>query len=202
MVAAGHAPADGDEEDVETGHDGVEDAVGGVLHDPRPPAQHEVDQEAEGQDGEVERRVVVVHVGDARHDHERQVVQEPAQDRVQARVVDLVDVLLRELPDAPLPPQDVPESHHADYAERRRRHPVYEGVSEQEILGDLVVPATHTQAHVQDGPLPPLRGEVVLLVRVRHESVVRRHHSDIQVDEIVEERRLVLARVARGNCVC
>ena len=55
---------------------------------------------------------------------------------------------------------------------------------------------------MQDGPLPELGGEVVLLVRVRDEGVVGGHHGDVEVDEVVEEGRLVGAGVASGDCMC
>jgi hypothetical protein len=60
----------------------------------------------------------------------------------------------------------------------------------------VVVPATHTKTDVKDRPLPESRSEIVLLVRVRDKRVVRSHHGDVKVDEVLEEGRLVITRVA------
>jgi hypothetical protein len=53
-----------------------------------------------------------------------------------------------------------------------------------------IVPTAHAETDVEEGPLPELGGEVVLLVRVGDEGVVGRHHGDIQMDEVLEEGRL------------
>ena len=45
--------------------------------------------------------------------------------------------------------------------------------------------------------MPESRSKVVLLVGVGDEGVVGGHHGDIEVDEVLEERRLVVTRVAR-----
>ena len=50
---------------------------------------------------------------------------------------------------------------------------------------------------MENGPLPESRSKVVLLVGVGDEGVVGGHHGDIEVDEVLEERRLVVTRVAR-----
>jgi hypothetical protein len=52
---------------------------------------------------------------------------------------------------------------------------------------------------VQNWPLPELRGEVILLVRIRDQSVVGGHHRNIQMDEILEERRFVRSSISGGN---
>lgn len=65
----------------------------------------------------------------------------------------------------------------------------------------FVVPSTHTETDVEEGPLPELGGEVVLLVGVRDEGVVRGHHGDVEMDKILEEWRLVRAGVTSGNYV-
>ena len=50
---------------------------------------------------------------------------------------------------------------------------------------------------MENGPLPESRSKVVLLVGIGDEGVVGGHHGDIEVDEVLEERRLVVTRVAR-----
>lgn len=54
---------------------------------------------------------------------------------------------------------------------------------------------------MEDGPLPGRGGEIVLLVRVRDKGVVRGHHSNVEMNEVTEERRLVGTRVASGKPV-
>ena len=66
----------------------------------------------------------------------------------------------------------------------------------RERILTVVVPATHTESDVEEGPLPEGRCEIVLLVGVRHQGIVGSHHGDIQMNEVLEERRLVVARVA------
>ena len=142
----------------------------------------------------------MVNVGDTSHGDEGQVVQEPAEHGVDARVVEVVDLGPSELVVAALSADRVPSDHDEEEADREGRAPVDERVAEQEVLDDMVVPAAHAETDVQEGPLPGLGGEVVLLVRVGNESVVRGHHGDVEVDEVAEEGRLVRARVASGNC--
>jgi hypothetical protein len=44
---------------------------------------------------------------------------------------------------------------------------------------------------MEERPLPKLGSEVVLLVWIGDQSVVRGHHGNVQVDEILQERRFV-----------
>src|SRR4051812_43223725 len=75
----------------------------------------------------------------------------------------------------------------------------YCGHGEGKVVLTVVVPAAHTQTDMQNRPLPKLRSQVILLVWVGDQSVVRCHHSDVEVDEITEERRLVGTWVARRH---
>mgnify|MGYP005989195533 CR=1 FL=1 len=165
-----------------------------VSHEP-------VNKETESQDSKVQGGIVVVDVGDTGHDDERQVVQEPSNNGVDTRVVHLVEFLLVEVLEATLPAQDVPNNSQTDESQSHGASPVDEGVSEQEVLDNVVIPAAHTKTNVKDGPLPPLGGQVVLLIGIRNQGVVGGHHGNVQVDEVVEERRLVDTRVAGGQLV-
>lgn len=62
----------------------------------------------------------------------------------------------------------------------------------------MVVPAAHAEADVEEGPLPELRGEIVLFVWVRDQSVVGRHHGDVEMHEVAEEGRLVGTWISGG----
>jgi len=54
---------------------------------------------------------------------------------------------------------------------------------------------------VEEGPLPPLGGKVILLVWIWDQGIVGGHHGNIEMDEILKERRSVGTRVAGRNCV-
>jgi hypothetical protein len=64
----------------------------------------------------VEDAYVVVHVGDTCHGNKGHVVQDPTQDRVQASVVELVNVLWLQLVVASLPADQVPDEEEANDA--------------------------------------------------------------------------------------
>lgn len=94
-----------------------------------------------------------------------------------------------------MPSQNVPHHHKANNADADGGAPIDQRVSEKEVLDNVVIPATHAKANVQNGPLPPLRGKVVLLVRVGNQSIVGCHHGNVEMNEVVKERRLVDTRV-------
>lgn len=121
----------------------------------------------------------MVDVGDTSHDDEGQVVEEPANDGVDAGVVDLVNVELGKLPVPSLPAEDVPDGQKTKDTEPGSRAPIDEGVAEKEVLDDLVVPAAHPETNVQNGPLPPLRSQVILLIGIGHKGVVGGHHGNV-----------------------
>ncbi len=125
-------------------------------------------------------------------------MQKPPSEGVQPPIMDLVDLARRQLVVATLPAHGVPGHEGAEAEERGRAAPVDEGVAEQEVLDDVVVPAAHAQADVQEGPLPEVGGEVVLLVGVGDEGVVGGHHGDVEVHEVAEEGRFVGPGVAGG----
>lgn len=129
----------------------------------------------------------MVHVGDTRHDDKRKIVQEPADNWVDTGVVDLFNLFVVQLPVSTLPSHNVPDHDEADEAERYRAAPVDEGVTKEEVLDNVVIPAAHTKSHVKDGPLPPLRSQIVLLIRIRHKGVVGCHHCYVEMNEIVNE---------------
>jgi hypothetical protein len=199
LVGSCHTPADWHKEDVQANDDRVQKSVADILNGLVLVAHSPVNEETETENGKVERWVVVVYVSDTSHDNKWQIVEEPSENRVQASVVDLINVGLRELPEASLPSENIPDSNKTHSTQRQGRSPVGEGVAKEEVLDNLVIPATHAQTNVQNGPLPPLRSKIILLVGIGHKSVVRGHHGNVQVDKVVEEGRLILAGVSRGH---
>ncbi len=169
------------------------------LHRPITPPQRPrkpIDQEASRQDSEIERRIIMMHVRNARHGDERQIMEEPADDGIEAGIVDMVDVVRFEIVVAALPADEVPQREAGEEGEGGGRGPVDERVAEQEVFDDVVVPAAHAEADVEDGPLPEVRGQVVLFVRVRDQGVVGRHHGHVEVQEVADEGRFVGSGVA------
>ncbi len=63
----------------------------------------------------------------------------------------------------------------------------------------MVIPAAHTKANVENGPLPEVGSEVILLVRVRNESVVGGHHCDVEVEKVADEGGFVGPWITGGN---
>lgn len=132
MIAL-HAKDNGTEKPEQGGDRQVQGAENGPLEAsvlaagqrPRDP----VEDEAHGQDGEVEGGVVVMDVGDAGHGDEGQVVQDPANDGVDAGVVDLVDVGEGEFGVAALPADEVPGYDDAEGGEGEGAAPVHERVA-------------------------------------------------------------------------
>lgn len=197
LVGSDYAPADGHKVDVQANRNGIQSAVRYLLHNLVSVTETPVDQEARCQNGKVKRRVVVMNVGDTGHDNKWKVVKEPANDRVDTSIVDVVDLGLVQLSEATLPADDVPSDRQAEDAQREGRSPVNKGVAQKEVLDNIVVPTTHAQSNVQNRPLPPLGGQVILLVRVGYQSIVGRHHGNVEVNKVVDEWRLVLARLCR-----
>jgi len=191
LVATLHTKAESAEEPEHADDSNIQHSENAPLHALAEVAGVPVQAEARAEDGEVERGVVVVDVSDTRHGDEGQVVQEPAEDGVDAGVVELVDLRPGELLVAALPADGIPGEHAEEEDDREGRAPVDERVAEEEVLDDVVVPTAHAEADVQERPLPWLGGEIILLVGVRDKSVVGGHHSDVKVDEVAEEGRLV-----------
>jgi len=109
-----HSPTDGHEVDVQTSGDGVEASIDGILDLLNLVAEDPVSEEAEVEDCEIQSRVVVMDVSDTSHSHEGDVVQEPANDWVDGRIVDLIDILLLELGVTALPSDKIPDNKEAD----------------------------------------------------------------------------------------
>lgn len=84
---------------------------------------------------------------------------------------------------------------------RRKYFTTVNGISiNQGLRGSkltVIIPAAHTKTNVKNRPLPESRSKIVLLVGVGHKRIVGSHHGHVKVNEVLEERRLVVTRVAR-----
>jgi hypothetical protein len=195
-----HSPTDWHEQNIESNGRSIQQTIDGVLHALDLIAQYPVGNEAKVKNGEVKSWVVVVHISDTSHSDEWQVVQEPTKDRIKRRVVNLIDVSLLQVLITTLPSHEVPCYHDCDYSKGSRGEPVDQRISKKEIFDDRVVPSAHAEAYVENRPLPELRSQIVLLVWIWDKGIVRGHHSHVQMNEILEERRLVGSSIGRGYC--
>lgn len=116
-MAALHAEHDRAEKIEKAGGEGVQGGEKRPLDAsvlPVEGSRHPIEDEAHGEDGKVQRGVVMMHVRDARHGHEGEVVQKPADHRVQAGIVDLVDFRRLQLLVAALPAYEIPARKQAE----------------------------------------------------------------------------------------
>lgn len=110
--------------------------------------------EATTEDGEIESGIIVVNVGDARHGDEWEIMEEPPDHRVYTGVVEMVDLLPRELVEATLPADGVPCDHAEEEDEGECGTPIYDGVAKEEVLDNVIIPAAHAQTNMEEWPLP------------------------------------------------
>jgi hypothetical protein len=131
-----HAEANGTEQPEQTNHDDVQytkDAPANLLVEfPR----HPIHAEACGKNGEVQSRIVVMDVCDTAHSDEWDVMQDPANERIEPRVVDLVDLGLLEFGVATLPANQVPENQKAKDAKRCSASPIDDRIAEEEVFNN------------------------------------------------------------------
>ena len=137
----------------------------------------------------------MVDVCDTGHDHKREVVKEPANDWIDGRVVNLVNVGLAELCIASLPPDQIPQHDHGRECQRQGRSPVDERIAKEEVLSDVIFPRTHSKTDIQNRPLPELGCKIILLVWIWHQSVVGCRHCHVEMYKVSKERRLICSRI-------
>lgn len=87
----------------------------------------------------------MVDICNTRHDDERKVVKEPANHRVDTSIVNLVNFALVKVLEAALPSENVPNHNEANETQRDGGAPVDKGVTQKEVLDNVVVPAAHAQ---------------------------------------------------------
>lgn len=78
----------------------------------------------------------MVHVGNTTHGNEGEIVQDPADDRVDTSIVDKVNIILREVVVAALPANEVEDDNQPKDAETGSATPVDGRVTEEEVLDD------------------------------------------------------------------
>ena len=108
-IVALHTEHNGPKQPEETDNGRIEYGVDAPLYPSIQLLRHPIHTEASGQDSEVQCGIVMMDVGDTRHGDERKIVQEPADDWVEAGVVDVVNVLHTEFAVAALPANQIPQ---------------------------------------------------------------------------------------------
>ena len=98
--------------------------------------------------------------------------------------MDVIDFAPGKFLVASLPSNQIPADEQAEENKTSSTTPVDDGISKKEVLRDMIVPAAHPEADVQDGPLPELRCEIVLLVGIWDQGVVRGHHRNIKMHKV------------------
>ena len=85
-----------------------------------------------------------MHVSYTSHGNEGEVVQEPADNWIEAGVVEVVHLSPGELIEAALPADSVPCEHPKEEDDREGRAPVDCRVAQEEVFDDVIVPTAHT----------------------------------------------------------
>jgi len=75
-------------------------------------------------------------VCDTAHGYKGEVVQEPAHNRIETRVVDVVDIDGLQVVVATLPADEVPDDHQSEDTEGCGGAPVHGRITEKEVLND------------------------------------------------------------------
>lgn len=133
---AHHSKADSPEQPEQTDNRDVQRTVQHPVDLLVQLARCPIHAETRSQDSKVQSWVVVVNICDTTHGDERNVVQKPADNRVQTRVVNMVNIGRLEVVVTTLPAYEIPGDVKGEDTERGRGAPVDERVTEEEVLDD------------------------------------------------------------------
>lgn len=78
----------------------------------------------------------MVYIGDTAHRHEGDVMQNPANDRINTSIVDLINVRLLEIVVTALPANKVEDDNESEYNKTGSTTPVNCRVAEKEVFND------------------------------------------------------------------
>lgn len=109
----------------------------------------------------------------------------------------MVNIIIAEILEASLPAEKMPKEQETEPNKTSAASPVNKRVSEEIVFDHTIIPRAHTQTNVENWPLPELGSQVILLVGIRDQCIIRSHHGHIQVNEIFQEGGLVGAGVTR-----
>lgn len=148
-VWSNHAEADCSEQPVETDDDGVKNGKDSPLDLLIQSSRYPIHTEAHDDNCEPESRVVVVNVRDTTHGNKWEVVQNPTDDGIDTRVVNLVDVGLLQVGVATLPAHGVEDDDETEDAETGGTSPVDEWITEKEVFDDCHLLDTRQKWNVE-----------------------------------------------------
>lgn len=131
-----HAKANRPKQPIQSNNHNIQHTKDSPLHLLIQPPCRPIQTEAHDDNGKPQRGVVMMHIRDTTHSNERDVVQEPADDGVDTRVVDLVNVGLFEVVVAALPADGVEDDEESEDAKTGCAAPVHGGVAEEEVFDD------------------------------------------------------------------
>ena len=148
---------------------------------------------------------VVVNVCHTAHDEEREIVKTPSHQCNLPNIQEVIPLIYAKLQQRRSPnqsreltsikvfvlalhPEDVHRSDEQRCDQTNRARPPDERSTKQVILGLSVAPTAHPQTEVHERPISRRGCQNIFFVRVRDESIVGRHHGDIEMPEIAEER--------------
>ncbi|KAI7969740.1 hypothetical protein EIK77_006688 [Talaromyces pinophilus] len=116
------------EDDEQSNYSNIEGYIDGPLNLGAEFSSNPVNAESGCQDSEVERRVIMMNVGDTSHNDEWEVVENPTDRWVDTSVVDLIDFTGTEIHVTTLPTDEVPSEDQAETQKTGSTSPVNEGV--------------------------------------------------------------------------
>lgn len=143
----------------------------------------------------------MMNIRHSSHNNERQIMQNPSNDWVQARIMDMVDICLGKLIVTSLPAHEIPNYQEPKDAKAKCTSPVNEWVAKEIVFNSIVIPRAHPEPNIKYWPLPKFRGEIILFIWVRNQRIVGRHHGNIQMNKVFQERRLVGSWITRWDCI-
>jgi len=146
-----------------------------------------IEEVSEHQNGEIQGWKIVVNVGDTTHDEERGEMEEPPKERDLPNVEEMVPFTRFHVNIFPLLPEQVkPEEEHCDEQADSRSLPD-QRCTDEVVLDLLVAPTAHAKSKVLEWPIERRRRQDVELIRVRYQSVVGRHHGNVEVPKVAKE---------------
>ena len=98
----------------------------------------------------------------------------------------------------PLRPQQIHTESGERNTQTNRTAPPDDRRAHKVILKLSIAPSTHPQPEMQKWPVERFGSKNIFLIWVRHESVVRCHHSHVEVPEISKERGSIEFGIASG----
>ena len=132
----------------------------------------------------------MVQIGHSSHEQKWSVMQDPTTQRDFTAEDEPPPFDGRQIVNLSLVPAEIPDQGDTVDDQTGAGEPPGERIADKIELDPRVDPGIHPHPRVHKRPLQWRRGRRILLVRVRYQRIVRRHHRHVQVPEILQEWRL------------